>query len=446
MRDRTAPLLSPLALAGLAVVLLASPVVGQSNRNTPGPSQPAASNPAAPKPITRADFNLGDRRPDEPPLNAYLTYDNPQRWTARTQVDIAAFEFTTRAQVEIQFWSFDTLAVIFPVIRETAAASGDPTTVKGELRVADRPVTTDYTLIQGYHSDAIYTRWDARELVDIREVSLVSESSVRAWETTLNERAASAVGWPKGPYPIEARSTFQTQFGVGYTEFIDDADQSVPGLIKLWTEGRDPKSIPPLQLAKYLAGRVIELVQPANPGFQRGRPRRSLGFEGFRLLGPDRTIAGGRGSPFDIACVLAAVYREAGLPARIVVGLREFDEYDTDDLTREELLGIDALHAYVEFFLYDEDSGDSGWIPVDPVRIRRQSSRAKPLDQAWEYFGTHDELDHFIPLAFHFHPPTTVRAYGSPGLWGWYATPSVPEMAFQQLTFATFNTPVRGRD
>jgi hypothetical protein len=280
----------------------------------------------------------------------------------------------------------------------------------------------------------------------VRDVTIVTENRTRSWETTLKRREAAAVGWPKGDYPFEARSTFDPQFGVDFTERSADTARTIPRILETWTEGRDPKSIPPLQLAKYLAGRVVESVQPTNPGLQRGRTGLRRGFEGFRLIGPDATLTGGRGSPFDIACTLAAVYREAGLPARVVVGMREFDEYDTDDMTREQLGGVEALHAYVEFFLYDEATGDQGWIPVDPVLIRKRSSRVRPLEQAWEFFGTHDELDFFIPMAVHFHPPTTVRSYGSPGLWGWYGTPATPEIAFQQLTFATFNTPVRGED
>ena len=435
-----------LFLASGAAAAQTQPTTQQTSQ--PGSRQSAqpAANPAAPKSIPRAQFRAADTDPDEPPINAFLEYAEPQRWTARVQVDVTAFEYSNNQLLEVQVWDMNTLALIFPAIRETASTSGDISSITGELRVADRVYTRDYSIIQGYHSDAIYTRWDAKDLVGVREISVVVEPKVRCWETVLNEEAASAVGWPKGDYPTEARSTFGAQYGVDFTEFDDDATRSVPALVARWTEGRDPRSIPPLQLAKYFAGRVAELVQPAAPGLQRGRTRLRRGFEGIQLLGPDRTIRGGRGSPFDSACVLAAVYREAGLPARIVVGLREFDEYDTDDLTREELQGVDALHAYVEFFLYDEVTGDQGWIPVDPVRIRRQSSRARPLDQPWEYFGTHNELDFFIPLSVHFQPPTTVRAYGSPGFWGWFVTPGAPATAFQQLTFATYNTPVTGGD
>ena len=430
------------AFSAFALLTLAAGLAGAQPAQQTG-GQPAS--PAAPKAIPRAQLPT-DFDPDEPPLNDYLTYSEPQHWTARVQVDVTAFEVVNRNQLEVQNWNMDTLALVFPAIQETSSATGDLSKITGELRVADRVFTKDYSIIRGYHSGAVYTRWDAANLRGIREVTLIYEPRVNCWETQLDEAAAASVGWPQGDYPSDARSTFEPQYGVDYTELEPDAAERIPQLVNRWTEGRDPKSIPPLQLAKYFAGRVVELVQPAAPGLQRGRTPQRRGFEGFRVLGPDRTVRAGRGSPFDIACLLAAVYREAGLPARVVVGLREFDDFDTDDLNRVELQGIDALHAYVEFFLYDEATGNQGWIPVDPVMIRKQSSRAKPLNQPWEFFGTHDELDHFIPLSFHFHPPTTVRAYGSPGFWGWFVTPSSPATAFQQLTFATYNTPVRGGD
>lgn len=432
------------------IALAAATTIGGVSTAQPGPPSKASppanpANPAAPRAIPRAQLPV-DFDPDEPPLNAFIDYSEPQHWTARVQVDVTAFEYSSKQRQEIQVWDMATLAAVFPVIESTGAATGDLSKIKGELRVADRVYTRDYSIIRGYPGDAVYSRWDARDLEGIREITLVIEPQVNCWETTLNEAAAARVGWPQSPYPSEALSTFEPQYGVNFTEFEADASELVPGLVARWSEGRDPKSIPPLQLAKYFAGRVIELVQPAAAGLQRGRTPYRRGFEGLRVLGPDRTIQSGRGSQFDIACLLAAVYREAGLPARLVIGLRVFDEYDTDDLNREQLVGPEALHAYVEFFLYDETTGDQGWIPVDPIMIRRQSSRAKPLNQPWEFFGTHDELDYFIPIAFHFHPPTSVRAYGSPAFWGWFVTPAAPATAFQQLTFSSFNTPVRARD
>lgn len=381
---------------------------------------------------------------DDPPVNAFLAYSQPTDWTARVQVDVTSFQRSDQFGFEIQEWTFDTLALIFPIMRETASSIADPRDARGQLRVADRPYTSEFRIIEGYHSDAAFGRWDARELVRVRDISLVFESRVRSWETRLDEAAAARVGWPEGDWPTEARSTFAPQYGVEYLADSAPTTKAVDEMLERWTEGKDPKSIPPLTLAKYLAGRVAEQVQPVGQGLQTGRSRTRRGFEGFQLQGVERTLRSGRGAPFDMVATLANVYRRAGLPARIVIGLREFDQYNTNDLTREQLRGESALHAYVEFFLYDEKTGDQGWIPVDIVRIRAQSSRARPLDQKWDYFGNHDELDHFIPLSFHFHPPTTVRAYGSPAMWGWFVTPAAPATAFQQLTFATHNTPVRG--
>ncbi len=382
-------------------------------------------------------------RPD-PPENAVLTYTEPQDWTVRVQVDVTAYERSDQFRAEIQTWTFDTMALIFPIIRETSAAVGDPDAVEGVLRVGGRDYTSAFKVIDGYPGGAVYGRWDARELVKAREISLVFQSSVRSWETHIDEEAAGRFGWPRGDWPTEARGTFAPMFGVEYVGDRPPTTAAIDRVLKKWTDGKDPKSIAPYTLAKYLAGRVVELVQPAARGLQGGRSRNRRGFEGFRLLGAERTINSGRGSPFDIAAVLAGVYRRAGLPARIVIGLREFDEYDTTDVQRDELRGEGALHAYVEFFLYDEKTGDQAWVPVDIVQMRKDSSRARPLDRPWKYFGTHDQLDYFIPLSFHFHPPTTVRAYGSPGLWGWFVTPAPPAAAFQQLTFSTYNTPVRG--
>jgi hypothetical protein len=92
----------------------------------------------------------------------------------------------------------------------------------------------------------------------------------------------------------------------------------------------------------------------------------------------------------------------------------------------------------------DEGAGQLHWIPVDVVRMRKSGSRTQPLDKEWKFFGTHDELSGVIPFAMHFHPPTSVRAYGSPGFWGWLVSPKPPETAVQALTFTAWRTPKHG--
>jgi hypothetical protein len=214
-------------------------------------------------------------------------------------------------------------------------------------------------------------------------------------------------------------------------------------LVKRWTSGKDPKTIKPLPLAKYLAGEVLGWVQPSGNGLGYNRIGQ---LEGIDLQGAPLTAERRRGSEFDMVCLLAAVYREAGLPARTVIG---YDIGETKDEDRRNFLekkGSEDIRTWLEFALLDEGTGQLHWIPVDVVRLRKAGSRPPPLEKEWRYFGTHDELDGMIPFAFHFHPPTTVRAYGSPGFWGWLVTPKPPETAVQALSFSAWSTPKRGSD
>ena len=133
-----------------------------------------------------------------------------------------------------------------------------------------------------------------------------------------------------------------------------------------------------------------------------------------------------------------------GLPARIVVGYDIGEEKDPDRKNFLERRNSASLRAWIEFALFEETTQQVTWVPVDVVRMRKSSSRAKPTDQTWDFFGTHDELNGIVPFSFHFHPQTTVRAYGSPGFWGWLVTPKPPERAVQALTFLAYRTPQRG--
>jgi hypothetical protein len=117
-----------------------------------------------------------------------------------------------------------------------------------------------------------------------------------------------------------------------------------------------------------------------------------------------------------------------------------WDTGDHDDKSFLERSETARLRAWTEFYLYDEKGRSGNWVPVDVLRLRKSSSRAGKLDQAWKYFGTHDELNSVIPFAHQFHPPTTVRAYGSPGFWGWLVTPKPPDRARQTLSFTASST------
>ena len=85
----------------------------------------------------------------------------------------------------------------------------------------------------------------------------------------------------------------------------------------------------------------------------------------------------------------------------------------------------------------------SGFVPVDPVRLRSTSNRAPQIDRPWRFFGTHTELDDLLPFAFQYHPPTTVVAHGAVAFWGWLTLPA-SQVADQWLQFTSETTPKRG--
>ena len=145
-----------------------------------------------------------------------------------------------------------------------------------------------------------------------------------------------------------------------------------------------------------------------------------------------------------MACVLCAAYRNAGLPARTVIGLDVTESKGQDAILAGKGKN-DRLRSWVEFCLFDESTGKELWVPADPARQRASSNRPPAFDRPWKYFGNNDDLDDVLPLAFQYHPPTTVIAHGSPCLWGWLTTPEL-QVAEQSMRWLTATTPVRPED
>jgi hypothetical protein len=104
--------------------------------------------------------------------------------------------------------------------------------------------------------------------------------------------------------------------------------------------------------------------------------------------------------------------------------------------------------AWVEWCLYDEAQNTVTWVPVDIVEMRKTQSRLPKdyMDKPLKYFGTHDRLDDVMPFSFHFHPPTTVVSYGSPGFWGWIVFPELPQNCNQSIDFRAATTSTRAGD
>ena len=371
-----------------------------------------------------------------------IVQTHPREWTLQATINVRSYQDARRTDRSptIDVWKFDTAAIVFPLLQESGSHQMIDRQLVSTLSFNDRVVDESPTMLTGYQSGTRLGRWD---LVDKegRELELKLSIPTRCWETQLNEEAAARISWPSGDWPPIPASTFQPQMYVDFGPEGPYDMRPIENAVKRWTDGK-PKSVPPATLAKWLTGQVVQSFQVSGTGLAFDRTGM---IQGIDLQGAPRAARRGRGSRFDMACLLVAVFKEAGLPARLVIGLDTGFEDEKD-----EFLGgndsKDELRAWVEFALYDETSSRTYWIPVDPVRIREKSSRLSNdfMDKPLAYFGTHDELDGVIPFAFQFHPPTTVRAYGSPGFWGWLVTPEPPKRAYQMLRFEAVSTPVRG--
>jgi len=241
--------------------------------------------------------------------------------------------------------------------------------------------------------------------------------------TIVNEPRALEVPWPDGPWSLELALCLEPQL------FVESDAAEIRALVDRWTNG-DPKRAGPYHLAKHLAGRVLEHMTEVTG--ENLRP------DGFAVSGALAAAQSSRGTGLDLACLLCAVYRAAGLPARLVV---------CADAREGVLTTQVGARAVVEFFLPPErdwesptpgepvGADDGLWIPVDIQLQREFSSRAPRFEQAWPYFGNSDRLETLIPLAFHFHPPVESSRPAAPALWSW--TPGPASNDWRQ-TFSLF--------
>lgn len=411
----------------------------------PAPTQPA--NPATPVPTQPAPTQPAQAKPAPPKpsfLDNVIKPGRTRNWTLRVNVHVDAYQTDPRKlgqpgykELQVKPITFETAAVVFPLVIASAGSEAVPEAMRGTLFFDDRPMDTEPELSPTiYHSGTRLARWEMTNKTG-REMDLRVEIPMTTWETVFDEKLAERAVWPAGgTWPEVAASTFS---GLA---FVDYQSPVVTNLLSQWSGGKDPKTVRPVPLAKYLAGQVLELMQPTGSGLEYARNGE---LEGFKLQRASTTLNLKRGSEHDIAIALCAVYLAAGLPARTLIGYDVTATKGEDSGPFGKAKGSAGLRSWVEFALYDESADRLIWVPVDIVRQRKSSSKAPPLDRPWKYFGSNDELDDVMPIAFQYHPPTTVVAHGSRCFWGWLTTPTIPEGASQYIKFESMTTPNRGR-
>lgn len=433
------------------------------------PTKPTPAPKPTTKPATKPTKPAAPVAPATPPVvskqiiepGPYVTRSDARDWTFKATINVAALSWdqivtdpSTGKQAALpkhEEFVFDNLWVVFPLIPQTASSVPVEKGWTGKMRIQNRILTEEVQVIPNLAAGTRLGKLTAKN-EDGQAINFEYTIRMTSYKTKFDEAKALNVQWPKGDWPANAKSCFQEQlfldsFPDGNTAGSKNMDKdALKNLVNGWlkTAGiKDPRDVSPVQLAKFLTGRVSENFQPAGDGL--GMSRNGL-VQGIALQPIPFTIQRGRGSEFDITNLLVAIFRQVGLPARIVIS-QEASAQDEGFLDSSKQ---GRLRAWAEWCLFDENLDEKrasiNWIPADVITLRKGSTRVPALDKPWRGFGTLEDSNICTPFAFQFHPPTTVRAYGTPGFWGWMMTPRQPSDASQTIRFEASVTSRRSGD
>jgi hypothetical protein len=203
--------------------------------------------------------------------------------------------------------------------------------------------------------------------------------------TTFDDRAARSVHWPINGWPENAGATLHA--GAQSDEVNPDLRRLVEGWL-----GAQTRAVTPAVLAKYLAARAMTHAR-ADLEPLLALDGADSAIVGLRSRGVGEFARVGSGSEFDLLRAYTAALRLAGIPARLATGLRA------------EATGDAALHAWVEFFLYDERAQSGQWIAVDLLAQRRLAHEPPPVADPWRYFGANSAT--LLPFFIGIPQPTS---------------------------------------
>jgi len=382
-------------------------------------------------PLAIAPAGLAQQQKAEgPEANPFLELSRPMTWDFRREINISPSTFTDRGPGGSRRSFTDRIilqeiTIVAPMITGCATAITDPEDLtEGVVKVDHEIVAEEPTIVPGFANGEQLARWDLQS-VDTRRLTVALRGPATTFESRVKEDLAMRVPWPEDGYPETIATSLEPE------QFIESDDPRVIRLMKKWTSN-NPQGPNPYLVAKALAGQVLENFQPSGPDFRFDNTTR---FAGIDAAGAARAARSMRGSEADMASLLCAVYRAAGLPARVVVGLDVAGSpggrsnvpapsavcranHDPDIIT------FPLLRTWVEFYLFDEASGQGGWIPVDIRMLRLASSRMQQLDRVWDGFGGGMCYDHLVPIAFSLVPPLTAGDDQPASVWGWITTPA----------------------
>jgi transglutaminase-like putative cysteine protease len=465
------------------LLFVASPLcptaVAQNSAPTK-PTKPTTPNPGALKQAVMPGLPAGTIvRPQmakEP--GPYIKRSNEREWLTKVNIEVSDRDYGVSGSralspntptIEQALGAFDTFFFYFPVVGlasnaslkriETSSISlgRDDTFITADLKddkVTSRNGSPKFQLIKELETrpgtpmpaGAWLTRWAVLEPSTMNRVKFEIRTVTECSNTELDWDAAGKVAWPTSGWPLQAAAALQSQL---YIDYITDPKTGNPKpfdfepmkrLIDRVTSGK-PKSVPPLTMARQLAAEIVPKFNLNGDPYKRG-PDGNKQIVGFKPQPVDESMRTMRGNELDLSILLVAMYREAGIPARLVVGLQT-----EEDDNRKKSSNEDKPRAWLEFCLYDEPKNTVTWVPVDPYRMKRRSSAVPALDKPWPYFGDHNEMRNLVPLATQLLPASVnAVSYGDPTLWGWNISPQPPASNFTRMTILSERAPKSSAD
>ena len=387
------------------------------------------------------------------PENPYLKHTDPWRWDIRTQVFLSAgvryFTITDAAKntyserlQSIRWWLAD-LDIVFPVVREGGFYWSPNEDVDASIRSESRVELPKPERLYTKATGVEYSSWHTNIDEYVYQLHIIHNSHIVVADTIFDEKLARNLPWPD-PWPSEtARFLSPIVDSVG-ADVASDADDTIKKLLNYWIDDHDPQSISELDLVKYLTGKVIEHVQVRKPPSEfANQPVRRFGdlnnvnvvagtsWSGFVVRPADEVAKDPKGTKHDLATLLTSILRSANVPARTLICVDQTSDNE-----------IEKIVSLVEFAMYDPERDITLWIPIDIDRLRLNGKRASQYKQWWNYFGTNDQLNDYVPVAYYFHPPAGYQSYDLPALYGIKSSMPLPTYAVQTLLIDPIVSPV----
>ncbi len=252
-------------------------------------------------------------------------------------------------------------------VRLLVAVTPENETGIAPTKAQGRNALSDATLLVGPNGPSLIWTSRATNPTGFTAAALLSNTQS---PRSFNDRAARAIHWPIKGWPDQVATTLQPD------AHADELNNEVRRLVEGWL-GAQTRAVTPSVLAKYLAARTLS---HAHPGLESMRVLAEPNGDvlGLRSTGVANFARTGAGSELDMLRVYNAALRVAGIPSRLVIGVRAGPDSQP------------TLHAWVEFYLYDERARHGEWITVDLIAQRWLDPEPPAIADAWKRFGEND--------------------------------------------------------